>query len=90
MRPALQLAGFARIELDPQETKSVTFTVPASLLGYTNIDNEFVVDPGPVRWFLGFDADDHVLQGSFELVGDIRHLSSADRSFLSDVVVSDG
>ena len=84
-RPAQQLAGFSRIELAPGESKRVTFTVAATQLGYTNLARQFAVEPAHVEYFLGFDSDDRRLQGHFQLVGEPRVLTSAQRSFLSEV-----
>src|SRR5690606_28079864 len=36
-RPAQQLIGFARLELDPGASETVSFAVPASVLAYTGI-----------------------------------------------------
>jgi len=84
-RPAQQLAGFCRVSLDPGESRRVTFTLEASQLGYTNAAREFAVEPANVEFFLGLDSDDRQLPGSFELVGRSRALTSAERSFLSEV-----
>ncbi|TCC36394.1 glycoside hydrolase family 3 N-terminal domain-containing protein [Kribbella speibonae] len=84
-RPAQQLAGFSRLELAPGESKRVTFTIAATQLGYTNLVHDFAVEPARVDYFLGFDSDDQRLQGHFELVGEPRVLTSAQRSFLSEV-----
>lgn len=40
--PAQQLVGFARVELEPGESKPATFTVPMSLLAYTGLSGELV------------------------------------------------
>ena len=40
--------------------------------------------------FLGLDAHDRQLEGAFEVAGDPRQLTSAERSFLSEVAVSEG
>jgi beta-glucosidase len=84
-RPAQQLAGFSRISLAPGESKRVTFTVAATQLGYTNLARAFAVEPARVDYFLGFDSDDRHLEGHFEVVGEPRVLTSAQRSFLSEV-----
>jgi beta-glucosidase len=47
--PAQQLVGFARVDLEPGETKTVTFTVPITLLAYTGMTGEVVMEPGPVE-----------------------------------------
>jgi len=87
-RPAQQLAGFARIQLAPGESKRITFTVAATQLGCTNLAREFAVEPAEVDYFLGFDSDDRRLEGHFELVGEARVLASAQRSFLSEAEIS--
>ncbi|XVU27892.1 glycoside hydrolase family 3 N-terminal domain-containing protein [Actinoplanes sp. CA-054009] len=88
-RPAQQLGGFARVELAAGQSRRVTFRVAASQLGYTNLARDFAVEPARVDLFAGFDADDRRLTGSFELTGTARVLKSADRSFLSEVVIAD-
>jgi beta-xylosidase len=46
--PAQQLVGFARVDLEPGASKTVEFVVPMSMLGYTGLSGEFVMEPG--RW----------------------------------------
>lgn len=82
-RPAQQLAGFHRMELDPGEEKRLQFVVDAAQLGYTALDRRFVVEPGIVEYYAGFAADDRRVEGRLELTGDVIPLRSADRSFLS-------
>ncbi|MDX3638157.1 glycoside hydrolase family 3 N-terminal domain-containing protein [Streptomyces sp. MB09-02B] len=85
-RPAQQLAGFHRIEVEPGASHRVTFSVAASQLGHTNAVRAFAVEPARVDFFLGFDSDDRRLAGSFDLVGEERELVSAQRAFLSETV----
>ncbi|MGP2440782.1 glycoside hydrolase family 3 C-terminal domain-containing protein [Streptomyces sp. JW3] len=85
-RPAQQLAGFCRVPPAPGESRRVTFEVAAAQLAYTTSAREFAVEPAPVEFFLGFDADDRRVEGSFELVGEARVLAGADRAFLSRAV----
>lgn len=47
--PAQQLIGFARLDLKPGALKKVSFVIPISLLGYTGISGNFVIEPGPVE-----------------------------------------
>jgi hypothetical protein len=46
--PAQQLIGFARLDLEPGTSKTVAFAVPMSLLAYTGLTGEFVMEL--VRW----------------------------------------
>ena len=82
-RPAQQLVGFARVDLAPGEQNRVTFEVDASQLAYTNLAREVAVEPARVDVFVGFDAHDRSLTGSFDVTGAPRAIAGADRSFLS-------
>ncbi|SMH44225.1 hypothetical protein SAMN06295885_2321 [Rathayibacter oskolensis] len=53
------------------------------LPGFTGLDRAFAVEPGRIDYFLGFDADDHRVTGSFDLKGDRRFLRSDERTFFS-------
>ncbi|WP_102194693.1 glycoside hydrolase family 3 N-terminal domain-containing protein [Microbacterium aurantiacum] len=88
-RPAQQLAGFGRVELAAGESRRMSFTLDASQLGYTNLAGEFTVDPGVIEWHVGLDADHQAAAGTLRLTGESRPLRSADRTFLSEVVISD-
>jgi beta-xylosidase len=46
-RPAQQLIGFTQVDLEPGASKTVTFVVPMSLLGYTGLSGDFVMEPRP-------------------------------------------
>jgi beta-glucosidase-like glycosyl hydrolase len=84
-RPAQQLGGFARVDLAPGQSRRVTFGVAAAQLGYTNLVRDFTVEPARVDVYLGLDAHDRQLIGSFDVVGARRTLTSAERSFFSEV-----
>ncbi|KHK98803.1 glycoside hydrolase [Microbacterium mangrovi] len=86
-RPAQQLAGFARVELAPGESKQITFEIHAEQLAYTNLAREFVIEPSDVDWFIGLDSDDKAIAGAFRVEGAPRPLTSAERKFFSDVTV---
>ncbi|MEP0859904.1 MAG: glycoside hydrolase family 3 C-terminal domain-containing protein [Ignavibacterium sp.] len=45
-RPNKQLKGFEKIELNPGEQKTVTFTIDKSHLSFIGIDNKRIVEPG--------------------------------------------
>jgi Glycosyl hydrolase family 3 C-terminal domain/Fibronectin type III-like domain len=87
-RPAQQLAGFSRVDLAVGQSRRIAFHVAATQLGATNVARDFAVEPAKVGYFLGFDSDDHRLQGKLELVGKPRVLASSERSFLSRTTIS--
>ncbi|MEJ0004818.1 MAG: glycoside hydrolase family 3 N-terminal domain-containing protein [Steroidobacteraceae bacterium] len=55
--PLLQLAGFARLELAPGETGTVTIAVPAQQLQILGPDLQPVFEPGAVEVLVGPRAD---------------------------------
>ena len=69
IRPCMQLAGFARVNPAPGESKQVTFTLKAAALGYYNEDMNFVVEPGPAELSIGVSSDELCASRSFEITG---------------------
>ena len=56
-RPVKELKDFQKISLKPGETKRVTFTLPASALGFTMPDNKYVVEPGDFHLWVATDSN---------------------------------
>ncbi|WP_045277408.1 glycoside hydrolase family 3 N-terminal domain-containing protein [Microbacterium terrae] len=86
-RPAQQLAGFQRVELDASASVRVSFEVQARQFGYTALDGAFTVDPGPLKLWMGFDSETPALATEIEVTGARLPLKSGERSFLSVVTV---
>ena len=55
-RPVKELKNFDKITLNPGETKTVTFTLPASSLGFTTLDNNYIVEPGDFDLWVAGDS----------------------------------
>ncbi len=87
-RPAQQLGGFVRVQLEPSESQRITFTVSARQLGHSNARGGFPVDAGVTSVFLGTNSDDHALSGSFRVTGGPLELKSSERSFFSTASTS--
>lgn len=56
IRPVKELKDFKKINLKPGETQTVTFTLPASALGFTGADLETVVEPGDFNLWVAPDS----------------------------------
>ncbi|WP_045563528.1 glycoside hydrolase family 3 N-terminal domain-containing protein [Streptomyces sp. FxanaA7] len=69
-RPALQLAGFHRLELQPGEQATVTFALKLPLLAYLSLDDRWIVDPGPMWISVGSSSSDLTLRSRLDVVGD--------------------
>jgi beta-glucosidase len=85
--PAQQLIGFARVELEPGESKDVAFEVPMSLLAYTGLSGELVMEPGPVEVSAGSSSSDIRSTARFAVTGKTRAIKREGRAFLSVATV---
>jgi beta-xylosidase len=84
--PAQQLIGFARLDLERGASKTISFVVPMSLLGYTGITGELVIEPGPVEVSAGSSSDDIRSRATFTITGKTRIIKGEERAFLSVAV----
>ncbi|KHF33056.1 Periplasmic beta-glucosidase precursor [Paenibacillus sp. P1XP2] len=67
VRPLRELKGFERLELQPGESQTATFTLTEEQLRYHHSDLGFASDPGSFRVFVGANSRD-TLEASFKLV----------------------
>jgi beta-xylosidase len=63
-RPVLELKSFLRVELEPAQSKTVTFTVPVAQLGFHDRRLTYVVEPGLLEIFVGSSSADVAQAGS--------------------------
>ncbi len=54
----VELAGFERVELDPGQSRDVTFTLGTEQLRLLNQDMKWVVEPGLFRIYVGSSSED--------------------------------
>ena len=57
-RPVKELKGFKRVSLKAGEKRTVTFTLKPEQLGFYNINNKFVVEPGDFKVWIGQSSAD--------------------------------
>ncbi len=63
-RPVRQLKAFAKVKLEPGETRRVLLEVPAAELGFHDASGRYVVEPGGFEVMVGTSSRD-LLKGSF-------------------------
>jgi beta-glucosidase len=69
-RPLKELKGFARVALQPGETKQVTLTLAAEQLAYWDVKSKrFVVEPDRVRVMVGGSSADVRLSRELSVLG---------------------
>lgn len=67
-QPIKSLRAFQRIDLQPGETKPITFDIPVSRLGYYDVKiHDFRVEPGVFDVLVGSSSEDIRLRGEFNL-----------------------
>ena len=87
--PAQQLIGFARADLEPGASKTITFTVPVSVLAYTGLFGDLVMEPGPVEMSAGSSSLDIRSSAKLTITGKTRAIRGEERAFLSTAAPKD-
>src|SRR4051812_46810927 len=85
-RPVKQLAGFARVPLEPGEAKDVRFRVHTDRTAFTGRDYRRVVEPGELEIMVGSSAEDLPCRGRIVLTGELRE-TGLDRVLITPVEV---
>jgi beta-glucosidase len=67
-RPVKELKGFARISLNPGETRKVTFEITPEKLAFHNIAMDFVTEPGMFEIMVGSSSADADLKKTHLIV----------------------
>src|SRR5690606_29371141 len=80
-RPVRQLAGFARVRLEPGEAADVRFHVHADRTAFTGRDLKRIVEPGDIEVFAGTSARDLPCAGKIRLTGPQRVVGHDRRLF---------
>jgi beta-glucosidase len=80
-RPVKELKGFARLTLQPGETRHITFHLPVDQLAFYDEALKLVVEAGTIKVMVGASSADIRCEGSFEIVGE-RKSPLKDRLFV--------
>ena len=83
-RPVRQLAGFARVRLEPGAGADVEFRVHADRTAFTGRDLTRIVEPGEVEVLVGTSAADLPCRGTVRLTGALREVGH-DRRLVTPV-----
>ena len=73
-RPVMELKGFIRITLQPQETRLVTFHLPVNQLAFFDAEMKLIVEAGTIDVMVGSSSTDIRCKGSFEIIGQQKTL----------------
>ena len=84
VRPNMELQGFARVCLEPGETKRVTFTVSPTQMAFLDLSMKWKVEKGRIAVMIGGASDDLHLDGNF-VISETRYVEGNKRKFAADV-----
>lgn len=73
-RPIKELRGYVKVELNPNETKSIEFELDTRNFGYLNEDNEFVIENRPQEVFVCTDSSTIVHKSRIEFIGETKEI----------------
>jgi beta-glucosidase len=85
-RPMKELKGYARLTLEPDESKTVTFSLPIEQLAFYDAELNLVLEPGWILVMTGSSSSDIRLTGRFEIEGN-RKIPVKKRVFVCPVDV---
>ena len=89
VRPNMELAGFARIPLQPGEEKQVTFALAASQLAFLDLDYRWKVEVGDIDVLIGASSADIRLEGSFRISAG-AYVDGKGRAFRAAAEIKEG
>ncbi|NLE96616.1 MAG: glycosyl hydrolase [Propionibacterium sp.] len=72
VRPLKQLVGYVKVDLEPGESRRVTFTLHADRTSFTGTDHHRIVEPGEILLSVGHDSEDRLEPIAVEITGERR------------------
>ncbi|MFP4646776.1 MAG: glycoside hydrolase family 3 N-terminal domain-containing protein [Candidatus Acetothermia bacterium] len=85
-RPERELKGFEKVELEPDQEKRITFSIPTDLLSFYDKDMNLVIEPGSFKAMVGSSSQDIRLEGEFEITGKKKELGYS-RNYFTKIEV---
>ena len=86
VRPDKDLAGFARVSLEPCETKEVTFHMQASQCAFLDSDMRWKVEKGEIKLMIGTSSDNLPLEGSVTIAEDL-YMENSRRGYYAEAAI---
>ncbi len=87
VRPVQELAGFVRVPLKPNETRTVQFRMNPSQFAFLDTNMAWKIEAGEIEVMVGASSQDIRAKGSFRICSDL-FIDGKTRGFYADVEVS--
>jgi beta-glucosidase len=85
-RPVKELQGFARVSLEPGESKRVTFTAAPSQMAFLDEDGKWMIEAGQIDVEVGASSEDIRLSSAFRIIR-TQCIAGRDRAFCAKVSI---
>ncbi len=85
-RPVKELAGFVRVFLKPQETRTITFTVSPSQMAFLDMEMKWKIEQGQFHVQIGSSSQDIRMETTYHVTQD-AWLLSKDREFYAQTEI---
>ena len=85
-RPVKELQGFARVSLEPGESKRVTFTAAPSQMAFLGEDGKWVIEAGQIDVEVGASSEDIRLSSAFRITR-TQCIAGRDRAFCAKTTI---
>jgi beta-glucosidase len=79
-RPVMELAGFKRIDLRPEEKQTVTFRISPSQTAFLDQDMKWKIEAGVIDVLIGSSSNDIRLRDAFRITSDL-YIDGRNRKF---------
>jgi beta-glucosidase len=89
LRPAKELAGWARVPVKPGESTNLSLVIRADQFAFLNQEMNWLVEKGTMKVLVGSSSEDIRLEGSFEIT-DTRIIDGAKRGFYAKQIAKRG
>lgn len=89
-RPTARIIGFAKLALDPGESRRLRFTGHVDLTAFTGRSGHRIVEPGDIELRLATSSAPEAIRhrATLKLVSDVRPLASSSSRLVCDVEIS--
>ena len=85
-RPVKELQGFARVSLEPGESKCVTFTAAPSQMAFLGEDGKWVIEAGQIDVEVGASSEDIRFSSAFRITR-TQCIAGRDRAFCAKTTI---
>lgn len=86
VRPVQELAGFVRVPLRPDETRTIQFIMDPSQFAFLDTNMTWKIEAGEIEAMIGASSHDIRVKGSFRICSDL-FIDGRTRGFYANAII---